>query len=249
MMNIFRRFLWVIFLCATLQNCSCGSREAARFRLGVDPNWYPLDFGPQTPYVNGFIEELLIDMAAYSGMEFELVQANWDSLLEGMKQGKYDAVLSSLPPYNYHLAKYDFSENFLDLGPILIVPTGSSYANLDQMKEELVGCIVGDPAVLQLQKHPDVILRTYPSISDLLQAVVTGEIEGALLDRMLASAYLRDFYQGQLVAVGAPMTDAGLHLITPRGKQGYFVRSFNKNLEVFKKKKKWQALLEKWQIG
>ena len=57
----------VFFLCFLMglifHSCGCSMRREARIRLGVDSNWHPLDFGAQTAYVNGFIEELLIDIS------------------------------------------------------------------------------------------------------------------------------------------------------------------------------------------
>lgn len=249
MRSTFQRFF--LFLCFVflLYGCGCSQKESSRLRIGIDPSWYPLDFGAQQSYVNGFVEELLLDVAVYTGIEFERIEANWDSLFDGLHKRKYDAVLSSLPPYNFNLAQYDFSENFIELGPVLIVPTDSAHANLDQMKGELVGLVLGDLALLQLQKHPDVILRTYSSIPDLLDALVQGEINGAILNRILAVNYVRDLYADKLMVVGSPMTDTGLHLVTVKGKHQNLVKNFNKSLQAFKKKKKLQPLLEKWELA
>ena len=99
-MYMFRMFL------LGLLAFGCSGQPRGAFRIGIDPLWYPLDFGPQTSYVNGYTEELLLEMAGYGGMRFELVRANFDTLLEGMRGGQYDAVITTLPPYEYNLAKY-----------------------------------------------------------------------------------------------------------------------------------------------
>jgi polar amino acid transport system substrate-binding protein len=218
-------------------------------RIGIDPEWYPIDFGPQQAYVNGFTEDLLLEIAGYSGIEFERVDANWDTLLEGIWGKKYDAVITSLPPYIFNVAKYDFSHNFLDLGPVLIVPVNARHTELSQMKGELVGVITGDPASLLLQKYPDVILRNYPSIPDLLGALANGEIEGALLNRIPAVNYIADLFAGQLKIASPPMTDAGLHLVAAKGKHEPLIKAFDRSIDQFKKKKKLQTLLKKWNLS
>ena len=166
-----------------------------------------------------------------------------------MKQGRYQGILSSLPPYEFNLALYDFSHNFLDIGPVLIVPEGGPKSDLGKMSGEHIGVIAGDPAVLILQKHEGLIIRNYPSIAALLDAVANGEIEGALLNRVLAGSYVSDLFRGRLKIAGAPLSDAGLHLIVLRGKQPRFLSQFNKSLALLKKKKRLQALLRKWQLG
>lgn len=228
---------------------SCGPSDGDRVRLGVDPSWSPLQFGATQPYVNGFVEDLLLEISHYSGLRFEKVPANWDALYEGLQQGLYDGVLTSLPPYNYNLALYDFTPNFLSLGPILVVPTREERLHLADFKGELIGIISQDPAVLLLEKEPSLVIRTFPSIPALLEALARGEIQGALLNQLFAGQYVRDLFQGELKLVGAPLTDEGLHLITLKGKGGSWVYEFERSLEQMKKKKKLNALSKKWLLG
>lgn len=237
-----RLLLLVLFLCG----CSCNpSGPRGTLRVGVDTKWYPLDFGLQTAYVNGFTEDLLIEMARYTGVHFEVISANWDSLMDGLDQGKYDAVLSSLPPYEFNQAKYDFSPNYLDLGPVLIFPIQAKRTDLTQMNGEMIGVIANDPSVLLLQKHPALLVRNYNSIPELLDAVVKGEVQAALLDRIPAVNYVGDLYAEELKIVGEPLTDKGLHLVSLKGRG----KGFSKTLETFRKKKTLNALLKKWSLA
>ncbi len=225
--------------------CGCGSNPFHKtMRIGIDKKWYPIDFGPQTAYVNGYTEDLLLEMAKYSGMEFELVPANWDSLMDGLRTNKYDAVLTSLPPYEYHLAKYDFSKNYLDLGPVMVLRTNEPELSLDQMKGKIVGVIANDQTALILEKTPEIIIRSFPSIPALLNGVAGGEIDGALLSRIPAVNFVNDLYAGQLKIGSQPLTDAGLHLVSPKGG----ARLFNKTLASLKKKKTVEQLLQKWNL-
>ncbi len=233
----------LIFFILLLSGCGSGSKGV--LRIGVDPNWYPIDFGSQTPYVNGYTEDLLLEISRYSGIEFERITANWDSLMEGLKEKKYDAVLSSMHPYVFNTAKYDFSSHFLTLGPVLIVPQEAEETELDHLP--LVGLITNDPAVLVLEKHPSVITRNFPTIPDLLEALVQGEIQGALLDRIPATNYVHDLYLGKLKIASDPLTDKGLHLVAPKG-ENRLVNAFNKSLEALQKRKTVSALLKKWQL-
>lgn len=233
-----------LFLLALLF-AACSDSSRARLRIGIDPNWYAADFGPQTSYVNGYTEDLLLEMARYSGMQFELVRASWDNLFDGMREGKYDAVATTLPPYEYNLAKYDFSENFLDLGPVLIIPAKAGKNTLDKLGGDLVGVVINDPAELVLAKYPTVVVRNYPSIPELLDAVAKGDIEGALLAQIPAVNYVADLYSGMLEIAGSPLTDQGIHLAFPKGRIG----AFNKNLISLRKKSTLQKLKKKWELA
>lgn len=238
-MLIFRLLLLAMFV------VGCGGGSQRGIRIGYDPNWYPTDFGPQTSYVNGYTEELLLEMAHYSGMRFELIKASSDDLLDGMKNGKYHAVITTLPPYEYNVARYDFSKNFLDLGPVLIVAYGSKKTDLSKMDGEMVGIITNDPAALILEKYPTLIIRSYSSIPDLLGAVARGEIQAALLDQIPAVNYVGDLYAGVLQIVGRPLSDKGIHIVGPKGALG----NVNKTLEALRKKKAVDILLKKWELA
>lgn len=237
----------LIALVLILAGCACGNSARGVMRIGVDPNWYPIDFGSQTSYVNGFTEDLLIEMARYSGMEFEKVSANWDALLDGLHEKKYDAILTSMPPYEFNQAKYDFSHNFLDLGPVLIVPVGAEKTDFKSLSGDLIGIVAGDPAVLILQRHPTLIIRNYDTVPDLLNALVRGEIQAVVLDRIPAVNFVNDLYNGKLKMIGDPLTEKGLHLVTLKGRK-MVVNAFDKNLGSLQKKKTLTALLKKWQL-
>lgn len=224
--------------------CGCSSGPRGTMRIGIDTKWYPINFGPQTALVNGYTEDLLLEMARYSGVQFELITANWDTLTDGLRENKYDAILTSMPPYEYNTAKYDFSDNFLDLGPVLIVPVDSEALDVSGMKGEMVGVIINDQTALILEKYP-VIIRSYHSIPELLNALAAGEIQGALLSRIPAVNFVRDLYAGKLKIASAPLSDAGLHLAASKGRMG----TFNKTLEALRKRKTIDALLKKWQLS
>lgn len=223
---------------------SCSNSSSSSYRIGIDPSWYAEDFGPQTAYVNGYTEDLLLEMSRYSGMQFELVRTNWDNLLDGLRQKKYDAVITNLPRYDSHLAKYDFSENFLELGPVLIVPAKAQKNTLEKLGSDLVGIVTNDRSEQILAKYPGIVIRNYPSIPELLDAVAKGEIEGALLAQIPALNYVSDLYADVLEIAGAPLTDAGIHLVGPKGG----INAFNKNLNSLRKKKVLEKLQEKWAL-
>ncbi len=227
---------------------SCTSGKKVTYRVGIDPNWYPLNLEAFQPYVNGYTDDLLLEISRYTGIEWVRLDANWDSLLEGLHEKKYDAVLTSLSSYNFNLAKYDFSKNFLDLGPVLIVPVNAQSNDLTKLSNEVVGVLKGDPAVLLLQKYSEIIVRKYDAVPDLLNAVASGSLEGALLDRLTASGYVKDLYAGRLKISSDPLTDAGLHLICLKDQQKHLVFLFDQTLLQLKKQKKLKALQKKWQL-
>lgn len=246
-MHQFLRFFFSLFILVAIL-CGCGCNKEKSFRIGIDSTWSSLDFGLQQNYVNGFIEELLMEVARYSGMKIERVEANWDNLLDGLREKRYDAILTSLPRYNFNVAKYDFSQNILDLGPVLILPKGSKAKSLKDLSGELVAVVSGDDSALVLQKYPDILMRSYFSAPEMLDALENGDVEGALLDRLSASSFVRDLYSNKLKLVGLPLTQKGIHLTVLKGHEKHRLDSFEKSISHLEKKTRMQKLLAKWQL-
>ena len=199
--------------------------------------------------MNGFTEELLLDISRYTGIEFERIPANWDNLVDGLKKKKFDAVLTSLPPYEYNRVLFDFSQNFLDLGPVLIVPADSKQEDLNKMQEGLIGVISGDPSEFIANRYPALTVHRYSAIPDLLNAVASGEVLAGLLDRLPAVSYVQDLYSGKLKIASGSLTDTGLHLVTLKEGSKRLLSQFDKALDTMQKKKKLDALQKKWRLN
>ncbi len=242
-------FILTLALVFTACNPKESGKIDARPKIGVDPTWSPLNFGAQTPYVNGFVDELLRDIADELDIEFNKIRVNPGDLLSGLDEGVYDAVLTSLPPYTFNVAKYDFSKNFLATGPVFIVPKEAGYKKLSELHHQAVGIIEHSPAIEILRKYSNLFVRSYVSTPDLLNAIVEGEIAGALLARVPAAAYVPDLYQEKLKIVSMPLTDQGLQLITLKKSQEEFLESFDGVLRYLKRKKKIDDLLKKWSLS
>jgi ABC-type amino acid transport substrate-binding protein len=239
--------LFSVVLCA-----ACGSSKSPGkkgHRIGIDPSWRPLNFEELQPYVNGYTEEVLIHVAQSSRIQIEKVRANWDTLLDGLHRGEYDALLTSMPPYAFNTARYDFSSDYLLLGPVIVTGIRSKYSELSQLSGELVGVLTGDPAVLLIEKFPEIVIRNFDSIPDALDAVVSGEIEAAVIDRLPAVNYVNDLYSETLRVASEPLTSMGLHLITLKGRDARLLETFNKALARMQKKGKLSDLQRKWNLG
>jgi len=237
------RFLVYIF--AALCLAGCAQNSSTPFKIGVDPTWYPVNFEDQTAYVNGFVEDLLLEMAWHGRFEWEKVHEAGDSLLLGLKQKKYDAILTSLPRYTFNLAKYDFSENFLNLGPVLVVPANSPYTKVENIKEGVLGAISGNNLDAEIGKNPMIQIRFYLTAPELLNAVVEGDVIGALIGSLKAESYVGDLYKGRLKIVTEPLSDYGLHLVVAKGESQKLLDLFNTNLKWIRNKK-MESLVRKW---
>jgi polar amino acid transport system substrate-binding protein len=232
---------------ALLAGCAPPARSGT-VRLGIDPSWYPLNFRQQNNYVNGFVDDLLQEIARETGISFERQAANWDTIYSGLKEGQFDAVLAALPPYSYNAAKYDFSQMFLATGPVLITRQHDAYRSLADLKNEVVGYEQGTLSVELLAQEPSLIPRSYPLIPDVLRALADEQIAAAVVDRLPAISYVSDLFSGSLKIASSPLNATGLRLVALKGKEEKLIAAFDKALKKLDKKKKLEKLRAKWSL-
>jgi polar amino acid transport system substrate-binding protein len=229
---------------------SCGSNKPnTGYLIGIDANWYPLDFMGKEKNIYAFSNELLQEIAKKTSMKISTIQMNWDNLFPGLQKEQCDAVLSSLYPYLFNKKKYDFSDLYLNTGPVLVVPYSSKATSLDMLngKEIAVQADSSDADFLEI--HPGIIIRTYDTIPNALNAIVEENLDGALVDVLIAESYCQDIYHGQLKIATPPLNDAGLRLVALHGHDATLIKNFNKGLKELKHSGEYKKLQKKWSLS
>src|SRR5580700_10944745 len=130
----------LILILLTLLSCSKGSNER---RVGVDPYWFPLDLGNRDNNVTAFSTELLTEIGRVEKIPFVKVTVNGNDLMESLQKDKYEAILSSMPPYIFNQKAFDFSDIYLALGPVLVVPIQSQIHSLNDLDGKEIAVISG----------------------------------------------------------------------------------------------------------
>ncbi len=216
------------------------------FRIGVDPYFYSLNFHGQEKWISAYLGDLLLELAAKEGVEFERVNANWDTLLEDLGN-HYDAVVGAVPPYNFLEEKYTFSPIFLSTDPVLILPINAPNDSLKKMKGLIVGIEKGSRDLLIVQKYPEVFVKEFNSLAELLEAVNLGQIDGALAGQVPVATYIKDLYAGRLKMTEPLSEEEGLRFILLKKEKKGLASLLEKGVKSLKKKKLLE-LQRKWSL-
>ena len=243
----FLRLSLLFSLCA-LCLIGCGKHSNGRYKVAVDPLWYPLDFKLKENNVMGFSSELLSKIAKEESLNLSIENTNWDTLFQGLKLNSYQAVLSSLYPYNFNLSLYDFSELYLPLGPVLLLPSSVKYKSLKEMEGTEIGALVGSSSVLILEAYPDILIKTYDEASTLVNDLLLGRIQGGLLPVLVAGSFTEGSFTGEIRIASKPLNDEGLRLLTLKDKAPKLISHFNAGLNTLKKNGEYKKLLSNWRL-
>lgn len=238
MKNLFIIFLFFL--------CSCSNNET--YRIAYDYDWYDVELGSSLSDVNGFTEDLLLAFSSHSGRTLEKMDISTGMMLNDLKEGKYQAALTSLYPYDFEKAKYDFSELYLPTGPVAITKKGFLFKKSAKLPEKFIGIREGDPSDALAQRK-GAHVQYYMNYPELLTALEEKDIEIALLPMLDAVDFLSETFFSKFDLHMPPLNDKGLRLVVVKGENGHILHSFNDFLNKMKKTGKYQKLLQKWNLA
>ena len=238
----------VLFCSLLLVLVSCGSGGKI-YRVGIDPSWYPINLQGKEANVYAFANELLMAIGREEGVHFAKVTMSWDNLIYGLKEDKYEGMLSSITPRVFLERTYTFSEPFLSTGPVLVVKSGKKVSSLEHMKGKEVAVDTLSSEAVLIENFPGVIVQYYSSIPEGLDDVIAGLWDGILINYIQANSYIRDLYFGKVTIATPPLNDAGLRLLTLNGGNTELVDIFNRGLDKLRSKGKLEKMLKKWELN
>jgi ABC-type amino acid transport substrate-binding protein len=215
-------------------------------QVGRDPLWYPLNLRGKEAAVQAFSDALLEYVADKEDIPIAIYSASGGSLLIGLNREWTNGVLTSVSPTPENRAVYDFSEVYLYLGPVLVVPESSDATSIDDMANSLVGIVGSADVITDLARVPYLLMKPYAMIPVALEDLAKGEIQGALIESLEAYSYIADLYRGVLKVVTPPLTDLGLRMIVLKGTNEKLLKAFNQGLEKAIDKGVYSQLSDEW---
>ena len=230
-----------------LMGCS-SSDEGPVYRIGVDPSWSPQNFMGREAAIRGFSGELLQIIGNKENFQPELLDTGPEFLEWGLKEGSLDAILTSLAPSLNYEGIYLFSEPYLRIGPVLVVPINSSIKDLGDLNGKTIAVQRGSSAMGIIgTKVPRIVMMSYDRPGLVLENLLLGAYEAVTMPVLIAESYVHDIYKGQLKIVGMPLTEEALCLVTLADNE-MLIEDFNKGLQEIEKSGQYETLIRHWRI-
>lgn len=176
--------------------------------IAVDAPFPPFsnfdDFGT----VVGFDAELAQALMARLGYEFEFVVTGYSGMLESVGSGEFDLAMSAITTTDPNLG-VSYTEPYLETGQVLVV-----LANEREITSHLdippgvpiaiiADSLAGRQAATRVAGIPPSDLLEYPTPGVALQALIDGEVQGAIIDHDDAEHFTRTYYEQLKIAGGA----------------------------------------------
>jgi len=119
---------------------------------------------------------------------------------------------------------------------------------MGQMQDKIIGAVDFSDSLLISQTYPKIFILTYMNPSVVMEAMRAGLVDGALVDALVARAFVQNVYAGLFKIVTEPLNDDGLYLVTMKDQEPLLIDLFNEGVKRMEKRGTYQKLLKKWSL-
>lgn len=163
-------------------NEKSANKETFTFAMsGVYP---PLNF-KKDGKLTGFDVEIGTEVANRLGMEPKPVTNPWETIIQGLKANKYNAIIGSMTATPERDKQVDFTNPYYVSGAQIFIAEGNTEI---RSKEDLAGKTIG---VIQASTWKDMAeelsdqVKGYPGDVNAIQDLVAGRIDAVITDKIV----------------------------------------------------------------
>lgn len=247
----------ILLLLAIIMIRSCSHVEKihhAPYKIGRDTNWYPIQLLGKEKYLVAFTNDIIAHIGSENSLKFQWFDTSYRSINEGLENGTYDLILTTMRPTVVNQERYLFSEIVFECGPVLIVKQGSKATSLDDMKGQTIGILSGLSPVFNAVKMAgahnfNLLVVTYPSIHEAINDLSNNLIDGVIIDAMPAYNLTQGFFAGALKVITPPFTDEGLRFVALRKAHlEDIIQIINTSIDEMHTTGLYKTLITKWNL-
>ena len=174
---------------ATDGNATDGDAKAV-LTMATNAEFPPYEYY-QGDKVVGIDAEVAALIADKLGMELEIVDIAFDSIIPGVQSGKYDMGMAGLTVTEDRLEKVDFSTSYATGVQSVIVKEDGDIKSLDDISGKKIGVqttTTGD--IYATDDYGEEFVTRYDNGAAAVQALIAGKVDCVIIDNEPAKSYV-----------------------------------------------------------
>ncbi len=223
-----------------------GPVAAEELIIAIDKNFPPFEFKDNQGNYTGFDIELWQAIAKLENLEYRLQPANFNAIMPGLKQRKFDAAIAGITIKPERLKKVDFSHPYYHSGlQILVRNDDLSIASLDDLNGKTVATKFGTTSAdfVRNMTSPKE-LKLFPNTDAMFLELLSGGTDAVVFDSPVIADFLRKMDQQLLTIVGALYMKQDYAIAFPPNTR--LRDQVNRALSKLQKNGEYQRLYFKW---
>ncbi|HCY1388584.1 TPA: ABC transporter permease subunit [Staphylococcus aureus] len=172
-------------------------KERGELRVGLSADYAPMEFEHT---VNGKTEYAGVDIdlakkiAKDNNLKLKIVNVSFDSLLGALKTGKIDIIISGMTSTPERKKQVDFSDTYMMTKNIMLVKKDkvNEYKDIKDFNNKKVGAQKGtEQEKIAQTEIENASITSLSRLPDVILALKSGKVEGAVVEKPVAEAYLK----------------------------------------------------------
>ncbi|HEJ6885106.1 TPA: ABC transporter permease subunit [Staphylococcus aureus] len=172
-------------------------KERGELRVGLSADYAPMEFEHT---VNGKTEYAGVDIdlakkiAKDNNLKLKIVNMSFDSLLGALKTGKIDIIISGMTSTPERKKQVDFSDSYMMTKNIMLIKKDkvNEYKDIKDFNNKKVGAQKGtEQEKIAQTEIENASITSLSRLPDVILALKSGKVEGAVVEKPVAEAYLK----------------------------------------------------------
>ena len=209
--------------------------------MGTEGAYSPYNYINEAGEVDGFERELGDELCLRANLECTWVTNEWDTIIPNLVDGKYDTIMAGMSITEERDKIIDFTQPYFP-------PLPSVYVALAGAGDEAInGTVAAQVATIHAAhlSESGATLVEYDLAENLIEAVLSGEADAALVDREFAHENMAA-NEGKLTVVGPDVAlDSGFGIGVGED-DGELKEKLDKAIASMKEDGSLNALIRKW---
>ena len=222
-------------------------RKRGEIKIAVSSGYAPFSFYNSRRELTGFDIDMAAAIAGRLGVKASIVDIPWQSVIEGLRSGKYDAVVNSMAITEERAVHVSFSEPYYYSRAQLFVAKDSRLKKIQDLRGTVVGCTAGTTYEEEARKLNPRQVILYPSDEEGLQQLMSGRINAIVTDEILGM-YAIKYRRLPMEPLGGPLRSERI-AVAVRKEDQRLLQAVNDTIEAMRLKGDLRKLIEKMAEG
>lgn len=175
---------------------ACGGNDADTLTMATEATFPPYEYKDGDKII-GIDAEIAQAIADKLGMELEIINTEFGSIVGGVQSGKYDMGMAGMTVTDERKESVNFTDTYATGVQVVIVKEGGKVQSLDDLAGDImIGVQQDTTGHIYASGKPedggygeDKVL-SYKSGGDAVQALISGKVDCVIIDNEPAKAYV-----------------------------------------------------------
>ena len=194
--------LVLAFVLAVTCFAACGAKEevkapaedsqSATLKMATNAAFPPYEYKEGDEFV-GIDVEMAAAVAEKLGMELEILDMEFDSIITSVQKGEADVGIAGMTVTDERLEEVNFSSSYATGVQSVIVPEGSEIASIDDLQGKKIGVQLGTTGdIYATGDYGAEFVTQYGKGADAVIALKGGDVDAVIIDNEPAKAFVAE---------------------------------------------------------